>query len=213
MHENAISDIINIILKGDLQMKKKIFVAVLLVFCVGFLASCGKKPVSEPPEPASVSSQAEETPESSPAEESKDGAADDGQAPDEENKGDDGGAVSDGQASEEAPAQESIAAAKGEQAQQEDENEELVDGMRPDFKEAMDSYEAFYDEYCNFMEKYDENPSDLKMLAEYASMLAKANDMAEKFDAWESSDLNDAELSYYLAVNSRVAQKLLEVAQ
>lgn len=194
-------------------MNKKIFIVVLLVFCVGFLAACEKKPVSEPPEPVSASSQAEEASETKPAEENKDSAADDGQAPDEEDKDDDGGAVSDGQASEEAPGQESNAAAEEEQAQQEDGNEELVDGMRPDFKEAMDSYEAFYDEYCDFIKQYDENPSDLKLLAEYASMLAKANDMAEKFDAWESSDLNDAELSYYLAVNSRVTQKLLEVAQ
>lgn len=37
-----------------------------------------------------------------------------------------------------------------------DENEELVDGMRPEFKEAMASYEAFYDEYCNIMKKYAE---------------------------------------------------------
>ena len=31
-----------------------------------------------------------------------------------------------------------------------DENSDadLVDGMRPEFKEAMDSYEEFYEEYC-----------------------------------------------------------------
>lgn len=69
-----------------------------------------------------------------------------------------------------------------------DENEELVDGMRPEFKEAMDSYEAFYDEYCNIMKKYAENPSDMKLLADYTDMLTKAAEMAKKFDAWENSD-------------------------
>lgn len=45
-----------------------------------------------------------------------------------------------------------------------DTEEELVDGLRPEFKEAMDSYEAFYDEYCAFMKKYMKNPTDLKLL-------------------------------------------------
>lgn len=94
-----------------------------------------------------------------------------------------------------------------------DENEELVDGMRPEFKEAMDSYEAFYDEYCNIMKKYAENPSDMKLLADYTDMLTRAAEMAEKFDAWENSDMSSAELKYYLDVNNRVIQKLLEVAE
>lgn len=92
-----------------------------------------------------------------------------------------------------------------------DKNEELVEGMRPEFKEAMDSYEAFYDEYCNIIKKYAENPSDMKILADYTDMLAKAAEMAEKFDAWENSDMNSAEKKYYLDVNNRVTKKLLEV--
>jgi hypothetical protein len=89
---------------------------------------------------------------------------------------------------------------------------DLVDGMRPEFKDAMDSYEAFYDEYCDLMQKYSENPSDLKLLAEYADMMTKAADMSEKFEDWEDDELNNAELKYYLDVNNRVMQKLLEVA-
>lgn len=92
-------------------------------------------------------------------------------------------------------------------------NEELVDGMRPEFKDAMDSYEAFYDEYCDILKKYTENPSDMKLLADYTDMLAKAAEMAEKFDAWENDDLNSAELKYYLDVNNRVTQKLLDVVE
>lgn len=92
-------------------------------------------------------------------------------------------------------------------------NKELVDGMRPEFKEAMDSYEAFYDEYCDIIKKYAENPSDMKILTDYTDMLTKAAEMAEKFDAWENSDMNSAELKYYLDVNNRVTQKLLDVAE
>lgn len=90
---------------------------------------------------------------------------------------------------------------------------ELVDGMHPEFKEAMDSYESFYNEYCDFMKKYAENPSDLTLLAGYADMLAKATTMDEKFDSWNEDDLNDAELKYYLEVQERVLQKLAELAE
>ena len=88
----------------------------------------------------------------------------------------------------------------------------LVDGMRKDFKDAMDSYEAFMDEYVAFMKKYSDNPSDIGLLADYAKYMSKYADMVEKFDKWESEDLNDAELAYYIDVQARVSKKLLEVA-
>ena len=92
-------------------------------------------------------------------------------------------------------------------------NNELVDGICPEFKEAMDSYEAFYDEYCEIIKKYTENPSDIELLADYTDMLSKAAEMTEKFDAWENSDLNSAELKYYLDVNNRVTKKLLDASK
>ena len=93
-----------------------------------------------------------------------------------------------------------------------EENADLVDGMRLEFKEAMDSYEAFYDEYCEFMAEYKANPTDMKLLAEYADMMVKLADMDKKFQSWKDSDLNHAELKYYAEVNGRITQKLLEVA-
>ena len=48
-----------------------------------------------------------------------------------------------------------------------------VPGIRPEFKAAMDSYEEFYDSYCEFLRKYKENPTDYTLLAEYADMLTK----------------------------------------
>lgn len=97
-----------------------------------------------------------------------------------------------------------------EHAQNKD-TETTTDGMRPEFKEAMDSYETFYDEYCDFMKKYSENSSDLTLLAEYMDMLEQVEEMDEKFDEWENKDLNDAELKYYLEVSNRVMQKLVDV--
>ena len=64
------------------------------------------------------------------------------------------------------------------------------------------------------MKKYAESDgSDLTLLADYADYLQEYADMVESFEKWEDEDLNDAELTYYIEVQSRVSQKLLEVAQ
>ena len=84
-------------------------------------------------------------------------------------------------------------------------------GLRPEFKEAMDSYEAFYTEYCDLLKKYMSNPSDLSILSKYMSLMGKLSDMDEKFEAWESEDLNSEELKYYMDVNNSVMKMLLDV--
>lgn len=86
-------------------------------------------------------------------------------------------------------------------------------GLRPDFKAAMDSYEAFMGEYCDFMAAYSETPSDLALIAKYATYLEKYTKLAEDFDKWNSEDMNAAEVAYYAEVQARVSKKLLEVSQ
>lgn len=86
------------------------------------------------------------------------------------------------------------------------------DGLRPSFKAAMDSYEAFYDDYCDFMRLYDSDASSITLLADYTAMVLKAAYAAETFEAWDD-DLSDAELKYYIDVNYRVTQKLLGLVQ
>lgn len=88
---------------------------------------------------------------------------------------------------------------------------EQADGLRSDFKEAMDSYEAFMDEYVAFMKKYKANPSDLSLLMEYATFMEEYAEFVEAFEKWNSEDLNDAELAYYLEVQARVTKKLAEI--
>ena len=88
----------------------------------------------------------------------------------------------------------------------------LVNGMRPEFKEAMASCEDFFDEYCKFMEKYSKNPSDLSLLTDYTDFMSKYSDYMKKLEAWEDEDMNDAELKYYTEVMLRIEKKLLEVA-
>jgi len=91
--------------------------------------------------------------------------------------------------------------------------EETVDAeIDPDFKAAMDSYEAFFDEYVAIMKKYKANPTDLSILTDYATYMGQYADMMQKFEAWENEDLNTAELAYYIDVQARITKKLLEAA-
>ena len=94
------------------------------------------------------------------------------------------------------------------------ETPELIDGMRPEFKEAMDTYEAFFDEYIAFMKKYAESDgTDLTLLSDYADYMSKYAETMEAFEAWENKELNTAETAYYIEVQTRISQKLLQVAQ
>ena len=110
------------------------------------------------------------------------------------------------------PSTETTAPSESSSTETKPNDTELVDGMRKDFKDAMDSYEAFMDEYVAFMKKYSDNPSDVGLLADYTKYMSKYADMVEKFDKWEREDLNDAELAYYIDVQARVSKKLLDVA-
>lgn len=77
----------------------------------------------------------------------------------------------------------------------------------------MDSYEAFMDEYCAFMKKYSNSDgTDVTLLADYAKYMEKYADMVHDFEAWDDEDLSLEETSYYIEVQSRVSQKLLEVS-
>lgn len=86
-----------------------------------------------------------------------------------------------------------------------------VDDIRPEFKEAMDSYEEFFDEYVEIMKKFEEDPSDISFLADYAQYMAQYAEMMQKLEAWESEDLNAAETAYYVDVQARITKKLMEV--
>lgn len=88
---------------------------------------------------------------------------------------------------------------------------ELVDGMRPGFKEAMDAYEAFYDKYCEFMVEYKKNPTDTTLLAQYSELMIQVTEMDKAFEEWNEDEMNDTELKYYLEVSNRIMQKLVEV--
>lgn len=91
--------------------------------------------------------------------------------------------------------------------------ETKTNGIRSDFKSAMDSYEKFFDEYVAIMKKYANNPNDMSILGDYTKYMGKYAKMMEDFEKWESEDMNAAETAYYIEVQGRISKKLLEVAQ
>lgn len=86
-------------------------------------------------------------------------------------------------------------------------------GIRPEFKEAMDSYEKFFDEYCTFMKKYKESNDASSMFADYTKYMAQYADTMAKLDAIDEKELSTEEAVYYAEVSARITSKLAEVAQ
>lgn len=88
--------------------------------------------------------------------------------------------------------------------------------VTPEFKEMMDSYEAFMNQYCDFMVKYVNATSSgdsatlLAMTADYASLVQQELDWASKIDGIDESTLSPADDAYYLEVQGRVLKKLGE---
>ena len=83
--------------------------------------------------------------------------------------------------------------------------------MRKEFKDAMDDYEAFFDEYVLFMKKYNESSDVSALMLDYAELMSKYEQYTESFEEWENEELNDTELAYYLQVQTRVTEKLLSI--
>ena len=90
---------------------------------------------------------------------------------------------------------------------------DMVDGMHRDFKEAMDSYEEFFDEYVAFMKKYENSDNPMSMLSDYTKFMSQYSETMQKLDEWKSKDLNTKEAAYLLDVTNRINKKLLEVAE
>lgn len=60
--------------------------------------------------------------------------------------------------------------------------------IRPEFKEAVDSYEDFFDEYVAFMEKYSESDDTASMLADYSSYMTQYAETMEKMESIDEDD-------------------------
>ena len=109
--------------------------------------------------------------------------------------------------------QVTIESSSGESDQGESDSDEADSGvLSPEFKKTMDDYEAWFDHYCEVMKKYNENPSDIELLSEMSELISEEAEMLEQMENMDQSEMNTAELAYYLEVTARIEKNLLEVA-
>lgn len=87
-----------------------------------------------------------------------------------------------------------------------------TNGIRAEFKEAMDSYEKFFDEYVAFMQKYKDDGYPISMLNDYSEMMTQYTEAMADLEKIDEDDLSTEEALHYSQVMSRISQKLLEVA-
>lgn len=89
---------------------------------------------------------------------------------------------------------------------------QTADGVDPELKAFLDSYEEFMDEYILFMKKYMDDPGNaVTMLGEYASIMEKYGEFAEAVEKYDEKEMSTADAKYYLEVTNRINQKMLNI--
>ncbi len=117
------------------------------------------------------------------------------------------------QEAEEAPEPEPAEEPEPQEAEEPAPSEESASGVSSDFKASMDEYEAYFDEYVEFMKAYNEDPTSLELIAKYGDMMKQYSDTMEAMDAIDEDSLSPEDHAYFIEVQTRINQKLLEVAQ
>lgn len=85
-------------------------------------------------------------------------------------------------------------------------------GVSPELKAFLDSYEAYMNQYIAFMQKYENSDDTYSMLYDYLDMMQQYADFAEKLDQYDTDKMSAVDSAYYLEVTTRVAKKLYAAA-
>lgn len=85
-------------------------------------------------------------------------------------------------------------------------------GVNADFKATMDSYEEFFNDYVDFMKKYNNSTDIVSMATDYAKYTKEYAEKMQSFKDEKTDDLSVADAAYYLEVEARITKKLAEVA-
>ena len=95
-----------------------------------------------------------------------------------------------------------------------EEQQEVIDNnsIRPEFKKSMEDYEAFFDEYIEFLNAFKQDSTSLSMLAEYAEFMSKYEKAMRELDSINESELTDAEDRLFLETQLRISNKLNQAA-
>ncbi len=87
---------------------------------------------------------------------------------------------------------------------------EVPEGVDPEFKEKMDRFEKFFDDYIAFMEKYSTSPDPVGMMKEYTQMQLEYTKNLKDFYGISLGLLSPANQEYYEIVTKRISAKLEE---
>ena len=100
------------------------------------------------------------------------------------------------------------------EVEEEEPQKEVVDqnGIRPEFKKSMESYEAFFDEYIEFLNAFKQDSTSLSMITKYAEFMAKYEKAMSEMDKIDESELTEAEDILFLETQLRINNKLAEAA-
>ena len=101
---------------------------------------------------------------------------------------------------------------EGETTETTETEEGVSEEVTPEFKEAMDSYEAFFDEYVEFMKKYSKTDDPTEMLMDYSDYMSSYADVMQKMNEIDTENLSAADYAYYVEVTARIQKKLLEIS-
>lgn len=85
---------------------------------------------------------------------------------------------------------------------------EEIPGVRAEFKEEMDSYVAFYDEYLAFLDTYDSKKQEDRN--KYREILQKSIDLQTLKNEYDVSTLSKEEREYFDKTWSEISKKQLE---
>lgn len=81
-----------------------------------------------------------------------------------------------------------------------------------EFREWVDSYEGFMNEYVDFMKKYSESDgTDLTLLVDYTSFMTKYSEFMNESEEVDEENLSAEDYIYYLDAQTRVLNKLSEI--
>ncbi len=80
------------------------------------------------------------------------------------------------------------------------------------FRTMVDEYEAFMNQYVDFMVKYQSSDDVLGMAVDYGKMMTQYGEWAEKIGEIDESALSSEDAAYYLDAVNRVNQRVLEIA-
>lgn len=92
-------------------------------------------------------------------------------------------------------------------------DQQSTDGVDPELKAFLDSYESFMNEYISFYERFDPNaPDALSMISEYASIMDRYSDFTQKIDEYNSKkdDMSKEDIKYYMDVLNRVNKRMID---